>query len=77
MADAANHVHFFIAYLVSFVAFGLIAKWYPLPALNRHPLPTALSPLLLYACLRVNGLTFLMPVHVCMIVLLLGRPATA
>lgn len=58
---SANHVHFFIAYLVSFVVFGLIAKWYLLPALRRHPLPTALTPLLLYACLRVNGLTFLMP----------------
>jgi len=54
---AANHVHFFLAYPVSFVAFGLIAKWYLLPALERHPLPTGLSPLLLYACSRVNGLT--------------------
>ena len=61
MTITANHVHFFISFLVSFIAFGLIGKWYLLPAVRRYPLKNALSPLLLYACLRVNGLTFLMP----------------
>jgi hypothetical protein len=57
----ANHVHFFISYAVAFVAFGLIAKWYLWPALVHRDPKAALTPLLLYACLRVNGLMFQMP----------------
>jgi hypothetical protein len=57
----ANHVHFFISYAVAFVAFGLIAKWYLWPALVLRDPKAALTPLLLYACLRVNGLMFQMP----------------
>jgi hypothetical protein len=57
----ANHVHFFISYAVAFVAFGLIAKWYLWPALVHRDPRAALTPLLLYACLRVNGLMFQMP----------------
>jgi hypothetical protein len=54
-------VHFFISYAVAFLAFGLIGKWYLWPAIKDRAPKVALSPLLLYACLRVNGLMFLMP----------------
>jgi hypothetical protein len=57
----SNHVHFFISYAVAFLAFGLIAKWYVWPALADRDPKSALTPLLLCACLRVNGLMFLMP----------------
>ena len=57
----ANHVHFFISYAVAFLAFGLIARWYVWPAIRDRTPDVALTPLLLYACLRVNGLMFLMP----------------
>jgi len=56
-----NHVHFFISYAVAFLVFALIAKWYVWPAIKDRPPKIALTPLLLYACLRVNGLMFLMP----------------
>jgi hypothetical protein len=58
---SANHVHFFVSYAVAFLAFGLIAKWYLWPAIRERAPKVALTPLLLYACLRVNGLMFLMP----------------
>jgi len=61
MQITPNHIHFFIAYAVAFVAFALIAKWYVWPALADRDPKTALTPLLLYACLRVNGLMFLTP----------------
>ncbi len=61
MPIGANHVHFFISYAVAFVVFILIARWYLWPALARRDAKAALTPLLLYACLRVNGLMFLMP----------------
>lgn len=61
MAITANHIHFFICYATSFLVMALIGKWYLYPALKKHALKVALTPLLLYACLRVNGLTFLMP----------------
>jgi len=56
-----NHVYFFISYFVAFFAFGLIGKWYLWPAIRDRAPRIALTPLLLYACLRVNGLMFLMP----------------
>jgi hypothetical protein len=56
-----NHVHFFISYAVAFLVFGLIGRWYVWPAVKDRSLKIALTPLLLYACLRVNGLMFLMP----------------
>ncbi len=56
-----NHVYFFICYATSFLVMALIGKWYLYPAVKKLPLKIALTPLLLYACLRVNGLTFLMP----------------
>jgi hypothetical protein len=56
-----NHIHYFISYAMAFLVFGLIAKWYLWPAIKDRPPKIALTPLLLYACLRVNGLMFLMP----------------
>jgi len=56
-----NQIHFFISYIVAFVVFALIARWYLWPAIKDRAPRAALPPLLLYACLRVNGLMFLMP----------------
>ena len=56
-----NHIHYFISYAVAFLGFGLIGKWYLWPAVKDCAPKIALTPLLLYACLRVNGLMFLMP----------------
>src|SRR5262245_18184101 len=56
-----NHIHYFISYAVAFLAFALIGKWYAWPAIKDRAPRSALTPLLLYACLRVNGLMFLMP----------------
>lgn len=61
MELTSNHVHFFISYAVAFIVFGLIGRWYVWPAVRDRPARAALTPLLLYACLRVNGLMFLMP----------------
>jgi hypothetical protein len=61
MLPSDNQIHFFISYAVAFLVFGLIAKWYLWPAIKNRSPKIALSPLLLYACLRVNGLMFLMP----------------
>jgi hypothetical protein len=57
----ANQIHFFISYATAFLVFALIAAWYVWPAIRDRAPRTALTPLLLYACLRVNGLMFLMP----------------
>jgi len=57
----ANHIHFFISYSVAFLIFGLVGKWYVWPSIKNRAAKVALTPLLLYACLRVNGLMFLMP----------------
>jgi len=56
-----NHIHYFISYAVAFLGFGLIARWYLWPAIKDRSPKIALTPLLLYATLRVNGLMFLMP----------------
>ncbi len=61
MEITSNHIHFFISYAVAFIAFGLIGKLYLWPAIKDRDPVVALSPLLLYVCLRVNGLMFLMP----------------
>ena len=61
MEITSNHIHFFISYTVAFISFGLIGYWYLWPAVKDHAPKIALTPLLLYACLRVNGLMFLMP----------------
>ena len=56
-----NQPHYFASYSVAFVAFGLIGRWFLWPALKDRAPRTALTPLLLYACFRVNGLMFLTP----------------
>ena len=61
MPLSANNIYFFISYAVAFLVFGLIGKWYLWPAIKDRAPGIALTPLLLYACLRVNGLMFLMP----------------
>ena len=61
MPLSGNHIHFFTSYAVAFLVFGLIGKWYLWPAIKDRAPKIALTPLLLYACLRVNGLMFLMP----------------
>ena len=61
MEITSNHIHFFTSYSVAFIVFGLIGYWYLWPAIKNRAPKTALTPLLLYACLRVNGLMFLMP----------------
>lgn len=61
MQITANHIHFFISYSVAFLIFGLVGKWYVWPSIKNRAAKVALTPLLLYACLRVNGLMFLMP----------------
>lgn len=61
MTLSENQVHYFISYAVAFVAFGLIARWYLWPAVRDEAPRRALTPLLLYASFRVNGLMFLMP----------------
>ena len=43
------------------LAYGLIAKWYIIPALDKHPRSTALLPLILLHCFRYLGLSFLLP----------------
>jgi hypothetical protein len=54
-------MYFLISSAVAYIAFSLIAIWYVWPAIKDRPAQAALTPLLLYACLRVNGLMFLMP----------------
>jgi hypothetical protein len=49
-------MHFVVSYAVAFLVFALIAKWYLWPRLKDRRPKEALSPRLLYACLRVNGL---------------------
>ena len=61
MPLTSNHIHFFISYAVAFLVFTLIAKWYLWPRMRDRAPRSALPPFLLYACLRVNGLMFLMP----------------
>src|SRR5579862_1111030 len=56
----ANMIHFMISYVVAFIAFILIAIWYIWPNIKDRAPKVALTPLLLYSCLRVNGLMFLM-----------------
>jgi hypothetical protein len=58
---STSHIHFFISYAVAFLVFVLIGRWYVWPAIRDRTPEAALTPLLLYACLRVNGLMFLMP----------------
>jgi hypothetical protein len=61
VAHSVNFIYYFISYSVALLVFGLIAKWYLWPAVKDRTPMIALTPLLLYACFRVNGLMFLMP----------------
>lgn len=61
MPLSGNLVRFFISYATAFTVFSFAAKWYLWPAIKDRAPKMALTPLLLYACLRVNGLMFLMP----------------
>jgi len=56
-----NQLHYLVSYAVAFAAFGLTGRWYLWPYLRDRAPRTALTPLLLYASFRVNGLMFLMP----------------
>ena len=47
--------------LLSFLVYGLVAKWYVAPRLAALPLPAALMPLLFLHALRYLGLVFLVP----------------
>lgn len=58
---SGNELRFLVSFGVALVAFALTARWYLWPALSTRQPRVALSPLLLYACLRINGLMFLMP----------------
>ena len=60
MTLSSHHIHYFISYAVAFVAFGLVAKWYLWPAIRHRAPEVALTPLLLYACLR-GGLAIALP----------------
>jgi hypothetical protein len=61
MQVTPNMVYFFTSYAIAFLVFALIGKWYIWPSIKDQTVKTALTPLLLYACLRINGLMFLMP----------------
>jgi hypothetical protein len=52
---------FSLQVLLSLVSFGLAARWYIVPRLERVELTAALNPLLLFHTLRTIGLTFLIP----------------
>ena len=43
------------------INYGMIAKWYVIPALDKLPGSTALVPLILLHCFRYIGLSFILP----------------
>lgn len=47
--------------VLSFVVYGLVAKWYVAPRLATLPLGVALAPLLVLHALRHMGMVFLVP----------------
>jgi len=47
--------------LLSFLVYGLVARWYVTPRLAPLPLPAALQPLLVFHALRHLGMVFLVP----------------
>jgi hypothetical protein len=47
-----------VSVTLGLVCFGLAARWYLLPALDRHSLAAGLVPLLLLHGLRYVGLAF-------------------
>ena len=52
---------FAVQVVLSFVAYGLMARWYVTPRLAALPLASALQPLLVLHAFRHLGLVFLVP----------------
>ena len=61
MPVSGNLGRYLISYELAYIVFILLAKWYIWPSIKDRPPTSALPPFLMYACLRVNGLMFLMP----------------
>lgn len=47
--------------LLSFLVYGLVARWYVMPRLAQRPLHAALQPLLVLHATRYLGMVFLVP----------------
>jgi ferredoxin len=56
---SGNHIHYSISYVVAFLGFGLIAKWYLWPAVKDRAAKFALTPLLFYT--ETSWLSFQAP----------------
>lgn len=52
---------FYLSIVLSFIIFGLIARWYVVPWMRAVPLERALTPLVLLHGFRFVGLAFLVP----------------
>ncbi|MEE9226026.1 MAG: hypothetical protein V3U68_07520 [Bacteroidota bacterium] len=52
---------FYLSVILGFVGFGLITRWYLMPALSALPLERSLRPLLLLHSFRFIGLAFAVP----------------
>ena len=50
-----------VSLIMGVILYGLIAKWYIVPVLDKHPRDIALLPLILLHCFRYLGLSFLVP----------------
>ena len=50
-----------LSLVLGLISYGLIAKWYVVPALAPLPKHSALIPLVLFHCFRYIGLGFLVP----------------
>ena len=61
MLVSGNLGRYLVSYAVAYIVFIVLAKWYIWPSIKDRSPKSALTPFLLYACLRVNGLMFLMP----------------
>jgi hypothetical protein len=61
MLVSGNLGRYLVSYALAYIVFILLAKWYIWPSVKDRSPATALTPFLLYAPLRVNGLMFLMP----------------
>jgi hypothetical protein len=50
-----------LGFVLGLIAYGLIAKWYVVQALDKHSREKAIVPLALLHCFRYQGLSFLQP----------------
>jgi len=50
-----------ISFLISFISYSLIAKWYVVPALSARPRNEGIIPILFVHSFRYIGLAFLIP----------------